>query len=70
MSKEEVKELEKKYRELEIKYRTDKYAVIDEKKIELEELKDEYIINRLAIEEPLKAEKYRLKVEKKKEHRK
>ena len=70
MSKEEVKELEKKYRELEIKYRTDKYAIIDEKKIELEELKDEYIINRLAIEEPLKAEKYRLKVEKKKEHRK
>ena len=69
MTKEEYKELENKYRDLEIQYRNDKYAIIDEKRRAIEELRDEYKINRLAIEQPLKAEKYRLKVEKKKEHR-
>ena len=69
MKNEEYKELLKKYRDLEIKYINDKYAIIDEKKIELEALKDQYKIDRLMIEQPLKAEKYRLKVEKKKENR-
>ena len=69
MKNEEYKELLKKYHDLEIKYINDKYAIIDEKKIELEALKDQYKIDRLSIEQPLKAEKYRIKVEKKKEHR-
>ena len=69
MKNEEYKELLKKYHDLEIKYINDKYAIIDEKKIELEALKDQYKIDRLMIEQPLKAEKYRLKVEKKKENR-
>ena len=69
MKNEEYKELLKKYHDLEIKYINDKYAIIDEKKIELEALKDQYKIDRLMIERPLKAEKYRLKVEKKKENR-
>ena len=69
MKNEEYKELLKKYHDLEIKYINDKYAIIDEKKIELEALKDQYKIDRLMIEQPLKAEKYRIKVEKKKENR-
>ena len=69
MKNEEYKELLKKYHDLEIKYINDKYAIIDEKKIELEALKNQYKIDRLMIEQPLKAEKYRLKVEKKKENR-
>ena len=69
MKNEEYKELLKKYHDLEIKYINDKYAIIDEKKIELEALKDQYKIDRLMIEQPLKAEKYRRKVEKKKENR-
>ena len=51
------------------KYRKDRYAIIDNKRDELESLHDEYKIAKLEIEEPLKAEKYRIKVEAKKEHR-
>ena len=69
IDKEQYKTLKKEYGELKAKYRKDRYAIIDNKRDELETLHDEYKIAKLEIEEPLKAEKYRIKVEKKKEHR-
>ena len=67
--KETYDELQKQYDDLRAQYLKDKYAIIDAKKQELEDLRDTYTINRLAIEKPLKAEKYRLKVERKKRNR-
>lgn len=67
--KETYDELQKQYDDLRAQYLKDKYAIIDAKKQELEDLRDAYNINRLAIEKPLKAEKYRLKVERKKRNR-
>ena len=67
--KKSYKELEKRYDDLYVKYIKDRYAIIDAKKAELEDLKDEYEYNRLMLEKPLKAEKYRLKALKRKEHR-
>lgn len=67
--KEIYDELQKQYDDLRTQYLKDKYAIIDAKKQELEDLRDAYNINRLAIEKPLKAEKYRLKVERKKRNR-
>ena len=67
MKNEEYKELLKKYHDLEIKYINDKYAIIDEKKIELEALKDQYKIDRLSIEQPLKQRNIVLKLKRKKE---
>ena len=69
IDKEQYKSLKKEYGELKAKYRKDRYAIIDSKRNELESLHDEYKIAKLEIEEPLKAEKYRIKVEAKKEHR-
>ena len=69
IDKEQYKSLKKEYGELKAKYRKDRYAIIDSKRDELESLHDEYKIAKLEIEEPLKAEKYRIKVEAKKEHR-
>ena len=67
--KKSYKELEKRYDDLYVQYIKDRYAIIDAKKAELEDLKDEYEYNRLMLEKPLKAEKYRLKALKRKEHR-
>lgn len=67
--KETYDELQKQYDDLRAQYLKDKYAIIDAKKQELEDLRDAYTIDRLAIEKPLKAEKYRLKVERKKRNR-
>ena len=67
--KETYDELQKQYDDLRAQYLKDKYAIIDAKKQELEDLRDAYTINRLAIEKPLKSEKYRLKVERKKRNR-
>lgn len=69
IDKKQYKSLKKEYGELKAKYRKDRYAIIDSKRDELESLHDEYKIAKLEIEEPLKAEKYRIKVEAKKEHR-
>ena len=69
IDKKQYKSLKKEYGELKAKYRKDRYAIIDNKRDELESLHDEYKIAKLEIEEPLKAEKYRIKVEAKKEHR-
>lgn len=68
--KRSYKKFQKQYDELYAKYQEDRFAIIDQKKKELEDLKDEYEYNRLLIEAPLKAEKYRLKATKKREHRK
>ena len=68
-TKKSYKELEKRYDDLYAQYIKDRYAIIDAKKAELEDLKDEYEYNRLMLEKPLKAEKYRLKALKRKEHR-
>ncbi len=69
IDKEQYDSLRKQYRELEEKYVRDRYAIIDSKRDELETLHDEYKIAKLEIEKPMKAEKYRIKVEKRKEHR-
>ena len=67
---EEYEQLQKQYDELAREYLRRKYEIIDAKKQELENLKDDYEIRRLSIEKPLKAEKYRRKIERKKLHRK
>lgn len=70
MDNEEFKGLQKEYHDLALEYVRKKYEIKDARKQELEDLHDEYKIRRLQIEKPLKAEKYRRKVEAKKLHRK
>lgn len=67
--KEKYNELKKNYRDLKKKYLDDKDELLLRQDKELEELKDQYIIDKLSIEEPLKAEKYRLKIEKRNKNR-
>lgn len=64
-NKDEYKELRSRYKENKRKYREDRFRIKDEKKLELEHRHDDYVIDKLTIEKPLKAEKYRLKVERK-----
>ena len=64
------RDLKKEYRDLRNGYIAERFRVKDEKKEELEHLKDDYKIAKLEIKAPLKAEKYRIKVAKKYEHRK
>lgn len=59
------KDLKKEYSDLKLNYIRNKNQIKDQKRDELITLKEEYKINKLKIEKPLKAEKYALKVEKK-----
>ncbi len=70
IDKKPYRDLKKEYRALHSQYVADRFRVKDQKRDELERLKDDYKIAKLEIEKPLKAEKYRLKVAKKYEHRK
>ncbi|MBQ7250374.1 MAG: hemolysin III family protein [Bacilli bacterium] len=69
LEQKSYRDLKKEYRDLRAKYVADRFAVQDAKKAELERLHDDYKIAKLEIEEPLKAEKYRIRVEKKYQHR-
>ena len=69
MEKEKYLELKKKRQEIKRDYIEEKYRIKDSKKLELEEVRDQYKLDLFSIENPLKAEKYRLKVEKKKRNR-
>ena len=63
------KEIKRKYSDLQMDYIRNRNQIKDAKKQELEDLRDSYKIQRLAIEHPMQAEKYRLKVERKKRNR-
>lgn len=65
----EYRGLKKEYHDLELRYLRDRHRIKDQRKQELEDLRDDYRIRKLSIEKPMKAEKYRLKVQRKKEHR-
>lgn len=65
MTKEELKQLEDKYDSLTYEYLKAKNQIIDEKNLELEELKETYKLNKLILKDPIKAEKYRIKLDKK-----
>ena len=67
--KRSIQDLNKQYEDLLFEYVKNKNEIKDKRKLELEDLKDNYNIARLSIEKPLKAEKYRYKVEKKKRNR-
>lgn len=69
VNKKEYKGLKKQYHQLKFDYFRHKNEIRDAKKKELADLKEEYIYNRLLVEKPLKAEKYRLRMQKRKEHR-
>ena len=64
------KDLKKEYSDLKLNYIRNKNQIKDLKRDELITLKEEYKINKLKIEKPLKAEKYALKVEQKRINRK
>ncbi len=65
----EVSEHKKQYRDLKLNYLRDKAALKDQAKKDLEERKQQYTVDKLSIEQPLKAEKYRLKIQKKNRNR-
>jgi len=69
MTKVEYEKLQKEYSDLEARYIEERYRIIDSKREELRNLDEQYAIDKLAIKTPLKAEKYRRKLEKKREHR-
>lgn len=69
MTKEELKELQKAYDKLEADYIEDKNRILDEKQLELEELKEQYILSRKRLKNPIKAEKYEEKINRKRENR-
>ena len=69
MTKEEYKALKTKYKELKNSYRDERFNMQQKNRESLEELKNQYKIEKYTLKEPLKAEKYRLKVEKRKQHR-
>ncbi len=64
-SNQEYKALKAKRRKLKEAYREGRYQIIDMKRDELEQLHDDYVYEKLLIDQPLKAEKHRLKVERK-----
>lgn len=68
-TKTDYKDLKKNYRTLKMQYFADKHQIKMQARHDLETLKDEYTINRLTLKKPLKAKKFRLKVQKKIEHR-
>lgn len=65
----EYKNHKKEYSDLKLQYIRNKNAIKDQKRNELIDLKDQYKIDKLRIEKPLKAEKYEIKVQKKRIHR-
>lgn len=67
---DEYEALQKKYDDLAHEYLRRKYEIVDAKRAELEELREQYEFDRLSVQKPLKAEKYRHKMERKKLHRK
>ena len=69
LQQKEVSERTKQYRDLKLDYLRDKAALKDQAKKDLEERKQQYIVDKLSIEQPLKAEKYRLKIQKKNRNR-
>ena len=69
LQQKEVSERTKQYRDLKLDYLRDKAALKDQAKKDLEERKQQYIADKLSIEQPLKAEKYRLKIQKKNRNR-
>lgn len=70
MENTNYKDLKKEYSDLKLNYIRNKNQIKDLKRDELITLKEEYKINKLKIEKPLKAEKYALKVEQKRINRK
>lgn len=70
IDKSEYQDLKEQYEELELEYRQRKYEIIDAKRDELADLKEDYKYRKYSIEKPLKAEKYRLRMEIKKQNRK
>ena len=66
----EVSDLKKQKRDLNLNYIRKKNEINDAKRLELEELEEQYHYDKLNIVSPLKAEKYALKIQKKKAHRK
>ncbi|MBQ9457403.1 MAG: hemolysin III family protein [Bacilli bacterium] len=68
--REAYRALRKQYRALEFDYIRKKNAIKDAKKEELERLRDEYQIEKLSIEKPKKAERYRIKADKRRQNRK
>ncbi len=69
MNKKEIKELKQQYDQLYFDYVKNKNLIKDEKHLELEELKDQYKLDRLTLKNPLKASKFQLKLDKKRENR-
>ena len=65
----DYKELKQKRKELKLKYFEDREKIIDKKYEELDDLKDEYLLNDLVLKEPLKEEEHKLKIEKRKRNR-
>ena len=65
----QYKNHKKEYSDLKLQYIRDRNSIKDQKRNELLDLKDQYKLDKLRIEKPLKAEKYALKIQKKKEHR-
>lgn len=65
----DYKELKKQYGQLKARYYQEKHAIKDKAKADLVSLKDAYRIDRLAVRKPLKADQYRLKVQKKTKNR-
>ncbi|MBO4407113.1 MAG: hemolysin III family protein [Clostridia bacterium] len=68
-TKAEYRELKKEYRLIKTQYSEEKRAIKDKARRAREELRDEYKIRRFSLKKPLKADKYRLRVERKRENR-
>ena len=66
----EVKELKEQIRELKTQYKTKKQTKKEASSQELQTLKADYMLQYKTLKNPLKAEKYRQKMQKKAEHRK
>ncbi len=69
VDKKLYKNLKKEYKSLKLEYIREKFRIKDEKRDQLKDLKYDYKYKRLAVKTPLKAEKYKIKVENKKRHR-
>jgi len=67
--KKTVRDLKKERTVLRMRYLRARNAIKDKKREELEDLRDNYKLEQLKVEKPLKAEAYALKIAKKKEHR-
>ena len=68
-TKKTYDELKDKYDELNADYVAKYFALKDKYKKEQAELREQYLFDRLMVEKPLKAEKYKLKTEKRKRNR-